>query len=92
MSVEQGMEDVAGGNGRVEDLEELGPDTAGNSGIPRRIKPPNFSLPSSCFSFFVLVIERVDVFLLVFKIKRIAAGFECFLILWLGFIEHFLVT
>ena len=28
VSVEQGMEDVAGGNGRVEDLEELGPDTA----------------------------------------------------------------
>ena len=28
VSVEQGMEDVAGGNGRVEDLEELCPDTA----------------------------------------------------------------
>ena len=92
MSIEQRVEDVAGGNGCVEDLEELGPDTAGYSGIPWWIEPPNFSLPASCFSFFVLVIERMDVFLLIFQINRIAAGFEGFLIFRLGFIEHFLTT
>ena len=66
VSVEQGMEDVTGRDGGVEDLEEPGPDTAGHPGIPRRIKPPDLSLPTSGFSFFVFLIERVDVFLLVF--------------------------
>ena len=66
VSVKQGMEDVTWRNGGVEDLEEPGPDTAGYPGIPRWVKPPDLSLPTSGFSFFVFLIERVDVFLLVF--------------------------
>ena len=92
VSVEQGVEDVTGRDGGVEDLEELGPDTAGYPGIPRRIKPPDLPLPAPGFSFFILVIERVDVFLLIFKVKRVATGLEGFLIFRLAFIEHFLIT
>ena len=92
VSVEQGMEDVTGRDGGVEDLEELGPDTAGYPGIPRRIKPPDLPLPAPGFSFFILVIERVDVLLLIFKVKRVATGLEGFLIFRLAFVEHFLIT
>ena len=92
--VKQGMEDVTRRDGSVEDLEELCPDIAGHPGIPRRVKPPDLPLPAPVLlaSFFVLVVERVDVLLLIFKIKGVAAGSEGFLIFWLAFIEHSLIT
>ena len=85
---------MTGRDGCVEDLEELCPDIAGHPGIPRRVKPPDLPLPAPVLlaSFFVLVVERVDVLLLIFKIKGVAAGSEGFLIFWLAFIEHSLIT
>ena len=68
--VKQGVEDVTRRDGGVEDLQELGPDIAGHPGIPRRVEPPDLPLPAPAFLlFFVLAVERVDIFLLIFKIK-----------------------
>ena len=92
MPVKQRMEDVTEGDGCVEDLEKLGPDIAGHPGIPRRVEPPDLSLPAPALSLFVVVVERVNVFFLIFKIKGITAGFEGFLVFRLTFIEHLLIT
>ena len=61
VSVEQGVEDVTGRDGCVEDLEELFPDIAGHPGIPRWVKPPDLCLPAPALSLFVVVVERVNV-------------------------------
>ena len=76
MPVKQRKADVTEGYGCVEDLQELGPDIAGHPGIPRRVKPPDLSLPAPALFLFVVVVERVNIFLLIFKIKGVTAGFD----------------
>ena len=72
MSVEERMEDVASRDASVEDTQELGSDIAGHPGIPRRVKPPDLSLPAPSFFLLlvvVVVVEGVNVLFLIFKIK-----------------------
>ena len=73
----------------VEDTQELGSDIAGHPGIPRRV---DLSLPAPSFSLLIVVVERVNVFFLIFQIKRVTACFEGFLVFWFAFIEHLLIT
>ena len=76
----------------VEDTQELGSDIAGHPGIPRRVEPPDLSLPAPSFSLLIVVVERVNVFFLIFQIKRVTACFKGFLVFWFAFIEHILIT
>ena len=59
----------------VEDTEEFGSDITGDTGIPRRIEPPDLSLPAPSLLLPVVVVERVNVFFLIFQIKRVTACF-----------------
>ena len=69
MSVKQRIEDMTSRDGSVEDTEKLGSDIAGDPGIPRRVEPPDLSLPAPSLFLAVIVVELVNVLFLVFKIK-----------------------
>ena len=90
MSVEERIEDMAAGDGFIENPQEFGSDIAGDPGIPRRIEPPDLSFPSLLLP--IVVVKLVNVLLFIFKIKGISAGFEGFLVLRLAFIEHLFIT
>ena len=90
MSVEQRIEDMATRDGFIEDTQEFRSNIARDPGIPRRIEPPDLSFPSLLLP--IVVVKLVNVLLFIFKIKRISAGFEGFLVLWLAFIEHLFIT
>ena len=73
------LQGVTLGDGAVQDPQELGTDTGRNTGVPRRIKPEYSPLSPPFFSPtpFVVVVELVDVYLLVYKPQEHLDTFVC---------------
>ena len=58
MTVKHTVEDVAAGNGLIQDAEKLGSDITGDTGVPGRIEPKCSFLPAPVSS---LIIHTVSV-------------------------------